>query len=270
MAEPSPLRPQPSALSPRLVEVADKPERPRAFWTALHESFLVPFRGHALYGLLGAPCLAVAAMVAGVVGTRLSMLSALVALVLAFAFVGTMLQVARRCLWATAVGERVPDPLPSDLMSDYVFTGAGVLIAQAVFGGISAWLSYQLIQRGAPELSIDGLWVFIGLYGVIGFALSAANGSATGYLDVARILRILVRAPVHVLVIAVLGAIVQGGAMYLAGQQMLAAMATGDFGTIFLSLGVVGFVVSFGTAYGAALTATMMGMLFYAKPEVAN
>jgi hypothetical protein len=46
--------------------------------------------------------------------------------------------------------------------------------------------------------------------------------------------------------------------------------ATGDAGTIFVSVGVVGFVLSFAATYGAALAATMMGMLFHAKPGVAD
>jgi hypothetical protein len=270
LAEPSRTRPQPDAPPPKLLATEEKPERPRAFWTALPEAFVVPFRGHALYGLLGAPVLAVCAMIAGVVGTRISVLSVLVALVFAFGFVGTMLQVARRCLWATAVGDRVPDALPSDLMSEYMFTGAGVVIAQGVLVGISGWIAMQLTSHGAPSWALDVFFLFISLYGVIGFALSAANGSASGYLDVLRILRILARAPIHVLAIAVLGAIVQGGAFYAAGLQLMGAMATGDFSTMFVSLGLVGFFIAFTAAYGAALSATMMGMLFYAKPDVAN
>lgn len=251
-------------------ELPEKLERPRAFWTALPEAFLVPFRGHAIYGLLGAPFLAVAAMLSVGVGMRMSMMAAVVGLVFMFGFVGTMLQVSRRCLWATAVGERVPDPLPTDLMSEYMFTGVGVVAAQGAFGGIAAWLSLQLVSRGAPDLLIDGFLIFVGLYGVIGFALSAANGSATGYLDVLRILRILAKAPLHVLMIAFLGALVQGGALVVAGLQLAAAAETGDTGNIFLSLGLVGFLLAFVATYGAALSATMMGMLFYAKPDVAN
>jgi hypothetical protein len=264
------VEPRPSARPPPSIDVREDTERPRAFWTALPEAFVVPFRGHAIYGLLGAPVLAVLAMVVAVYGIRMSFYAALMSLVLVFAFVGTILQLGRRCLWATAVGERVPDPLSSDYMSDYMFTGAAVTLSQGALAAGSTWLSNQMVGHGAAPWMLYAFWLFGSLYGVIGFALSAANSSASGYFDVARILRILMKAPIHVLTIANAGAVVQGGALFAAGLQLVAATATGDDGAIFVSVGIVGFLLAFAATYGAALTATMMGMLFHAKPSVAS
>jgi hypothetical protein len=165
----------------------------------------------------------------------------------------------------------MPAGLPSDFLSEYAFPGIGVVIVQGAIGGVLAWIGVRLVQSGVPMIVIDvGIGLFA-LYGVVGFALAAASRSAIGFLDLARIARILVRAPFEVITIAIVGAIVQGGAAMIAAAQFMAAFAKGGgIGSTLLALAGSTVVVSFAASYGSALSATMMGMLFWARPEVAR
>lgn len=261
-ARPTAVR-EPALLDTRTVEE----EAPRVFWSALPSAFLVPLRGPVLPGLFLAPLFMGAAVICSLLGSFVAIVGVVV---MSAAFIGVTLQVGHRCLWATAVGERIPASLPSGFLAEYAFPGMGVVIVQGLFGGAIGWLTLWARAQGVPMFVIQIAMLFFALYGVIGFALAAANRSAMGFLDVARIVRILVRAPLEVIAIAVIGAIVQGGAIALAAFQIGAAFGVGGIGTALLALAGSTLVLSFAAGYGSALAATMMGMLFWARPEVAG
>lgn len=221
-----------------------------------------------LPGLLGAPLCVGIAVLATILGT---FTSAVLVLVLMGAFLGITLQVSHRCLWATAVGERMPASLPTDFLSEYAFPGLGVMILVGILSALFGWAAAQTLAAGVPMLVVQLGALLFSLYVVIGFALSAASRSAMGYLDVPRIARILVKAPVPVLAIALIGALVQGGAATVAGMSLAAVVAAGaGIGGALLASAAAVYVISLAAAYGAALTATMMGMLFWARPDVAG
>jgi hypothetical protein len=262
--------PPPAASAPVTRTPVADPEvdaAPREFWSALPSAFLVPLRGPVIGGLFLAPLFMGAAVLCTILGT----ITALVGMLLmSSAFVGLTMQIANRCLWATAVGERMPAPLPSGFMSEYAFPGLGVVLVQGMIGGLVTWVALQARMHGVPEAAIDvGFGAFI-LYNVIGFALCAANRSAMGFLDVARIVQIMIRAPFEVLAIALIGGLVQGLVLVIVVAQAAAAMLLGGMGAALLAAMGVTCVVAFFLAYGSALSATMMGMLFWARPEVAN
>lgn len=242
-------------------------EAPRAFWSALPGAFLVPLRGPVLPALLIAPLFVGIAVLFVMFGFFVALAGALV---MSAAYLGTVLQVSHRCLWATATGERVPAPLPGDFLAEYAFPGVGMMVVQGVLGAGVGWLSAQAVAHGVSPALLQAGSVVLGLYGVIGFALAAASRSAFAFFDAPRILRILVRAPLQVLVIGAIGGVVQGGALALAAVQLGAGALTGSAGAALFTLAGALYVVSFAAAYGAALTATMMGMLFWARPDVAN
>ncbi len=267
LAPPS-RRPPPAAPSPSTSADPDGDASPRVFWSALPSAFLVPLRGPVLPGLVAAPICVGVAVLATIFGT---FTAAVLVLVLMAAFLGITLQVAHRCLWATAVGERMPATLPSDFLSEYAFPGLGVMILVGIFSALTGWAAAQGLAMGAPMLVVQAGFFLYALYLVIGFALSAASRSAIGYLDVPRIVRILVRAPVPVLAIAAIGALVQGGATAIAGAQFAAVMTDEPgIGAALLAAAFAVYLVALAAAYGAALTATMMGMLFWARPDVAG
>jgi hypothetical protein len=245
-------------------------EAPRVFWSALPGAFLVPLQRAVVGGLMLTPVCAFVAVVAATVGTFLLMLGLGVSLVASAAFMGIVMQVSHRCLWTTAVGEREPSSMSWSFLSDYVFPGIGMIAVQGGIGFLMNWGALWLTAQGAPRAVVMLLGLLAGLYFVIGFALSAANNSPMGYLDVGRIVRILARAPLEVLAIAAIGVLVQGVIAAVAVGQLGAAIASGNIGSTFLSVGGTIGLLSLGGAYGAALSATMMGMLFYARPEVAN
>lgn len=248
----------------------EKEEAPRAFWSALPSAFAVPLQRSVVGGLMLTPLCMFIAVVAATVGSFMLMLGLGVALAASAAFMGIVMQVSHRCLWATAVGEREPSSLSWSILSEYMFPGIGMLVVQGALGAMLQWGLVWLAANGVPHAVIVLVGVVGGLYFVIGFALSAANNSPMGYLDVARIVRILVRAPLEVLAIAAIGAALQGVIVAVAVGQLGAAIASGNIGNTFLSVGGTIGLLSLGGAYGAALSATMMGMLFYARPEVAG
>ena len=261
---------EPRDLPPAPVPREAPPDEgaPHAFWSALPAAFLVPLRGPVLPGLFMAPLF----MGVAVLFLVLGMFTAIVGmLVMTAAYVGVTLQVSHRCLWATAVGERMPASLPGGFLAEYAFPGLGVVLVQGVLGGLFAWVSARAAAHGVPMIALQIAGVIFALYSVIGFALAAANRSATGLLDAPRILRILVRAPLEVSAIAIIGGLVQGGAVLIAAGQFAAAVAAGGgIGPALLAVAGSVLVVSAAATYGTALTATMMGMLFWARPEVAN
>lgn len=259
----------PPRITPRVIDAPpEQEEAPRVFWTALPAAFLVPLRGPVLPGLFLAPLFMGAAVLCSILGTFMALAGVVV---MSSAFIGVTLQVSHRCLWATAVGERMPASLAGGFLADYAFPGLSVVIVQGMVGGVFGWGAMVARANGVPIIAIEVASLVFGLYGVIGFALAAANRSAMGFLDIARIVRILVRAPLEVIAIAAFGAIVQGGAIAIAVVQFAAAFASGGgIGSAVLALAGSTLVVSLAASYGAALTATMMGMLFWARPEVAG
>lgn len=265
---PSPAIAAPVPAAAASPSAPDRDEAPREFWSALPSAFLVPLRTPVLPGLLSAPLCVGIAVLATIFGT---FTSAVLVLVLMGAFLGITLQVAHRCLWATAVGERMPASLPTDFLSEYAFPGLGVMVLLGILSGLAGWGAAGMMAAGVPMFVVQLGALLYSLYVVIGFALSAASRSAIGYLDVPRIARILVKAPVPVVVIALIGALVQGGAAAIAGMQLAAVVAGGAGlgGTLVASAAAV-YVISLAAAYGAALSATMMGMLFWARPDVAG
>jgi hypothetical protein len=248
----------------------DKPERPRVFFRALPEAFLLPLRGPSLRGLGVASVLGASAMALGVLGLAVGPATVALAVALACGLVGLVLQIAGGCLWAAASGARTAAPLPGELMAHYLGPGLGIFVAQASLASFGTWAIDGLTIRGVPIALRVGFGIFLALYGVVGFALSAANGSARGYLDVARIVRVVVGAPVRVLFIGMIGGFVQSAAMLGATLQMLAAYETSAPLVLVLCLGVLGPAVSFAFAYGAAISAAMMGLLFHAKPDLSG
>ncbi len=245
----------------------DHEASPRVFWSALPSAFLVPLRAPVLPGLIAAPIFMALAVLFTVLGTFTAIVGTLV---LAAAFVGTTLQVSHRCLWATAVGERMPASLPSGFMAEYAFPGLGIVVMQAMIGGVVGWAGMRALSYGVPMIAIQLAMVLYALYAVIGFALAAASRSPLAFLDVVRIVRILVSAPAEVIVISIVGAIVQGGAVAIAVGQFAAAAEMGGIGLALLAALGSTLVVSFAASYGTAVTATMMGMLFWARPAVAG
>ena len=269
---PPPARVRVSAPAPASVPAPvdldhenDEPA-PRVFWSALPAAFLVPLRGPVLPGLIAAPVFMALAVLFTLLGTFTAIVGTLV---LAAAFVGTTLQVSHRCLWATAVGERMPASLPSGFMAEYAFPGLGIVVMQAMIGGVVGWAGMRALSYGLPMIAIQLAMVLYALYAVIGFALAAASRSPLAFLDVARIARILMRAPGEVIVISIVVAIVQGGAVVIAVGQFAAAAEMGGIGLALLAALGSTLVVSFAASYGTAVTATMMGMLFWARPAVA-
>ncbi len=207
-------------------------------------------------------------MALGVLGARSGAAFVAIGVATALGFVGLVLQLAGACLWATSSGEREPAPLPDALMDDYLYPGATVAIALGVLGAIGTYASSALAARGVPAAASGLVWAVLTLYAVIGFALSAANGSGSGYVDLVRALRLTVKAPLQLLTIAVLGAVLLGGAGTCATLLVALAGRTESALFVFLYVGVLGFVASFVLAYGAALTGTLLGVLFHAKPAL--
>lgn len=265
-----PASPSPAAPSPRLAERPEPaPEAPRVFWSALPAAFFVPLRRSVLPGLFLAPLFIGTAVFLSVLGSFMALVGVLV---MTAAYVGVTLQVSHRCLWATAVGERMPASLAGGdgFLADYAFPGLTVVIVQGMLTGIAAWGAFQAQIHGVPMVVLEGLGVLFGLYMVIGYAFAAAGRSAMGLLDVARIVRVLVMAPFEVIAIVLVGGLVQGTAIAIAIAQVAAVVTSGGgIGGALLAAAGATFVLGFVGAYGIALTATMMGMLFWARPEVA-
>lgn len=246
----------------------DRPERPRVFFRALPDALLFPLRPHARRGLALASLLSVGAMTLAVLGLRSGPLLVALSVAMAVGFVGLILQVAGSCLAAAARGESMPAPLPERLMDDYLYPGVGVAVALGVLGALTGYASIELAERGAPPFALGILWACVTLYGVIGFALSAANGSPIGYLDLGRIFRIVIRSPIRALVVGAVGSTLLGGAGLGAAWLITKSIETSEPLAIALYVGGLGSVVSLVASYGAALTGALMGVLLHAKPEV--
>jgi hypothetical protein len=261
--------PSPARHGRSIGGLPDRPERPRVFLRALPGAFLVPLRRPLWLGMAAAPPLGMIAMSLGIFGLDFG--SGLVALGVAFAvgLVGLLLQLAASCLAATASGERMPAPLPTRLMDDYLYPGAGALFALGVLAMLANAAWDALSQRGAPPAALAAGGVLVVVYAVLGLMLSAANGSAIAYLDVLRIVRITARSPIRALVVSTVGAVTLGGSALGALLLVAAAAHSGDPLVVTLYAGALG-LVSLAASYGAALTGALMGLLLYAKPEAAS
>lgn len=246
-------------------------ERPRVFFRALPDAFVLPLRSTLLRGHAAAPPIAALAMITGLLGLRCGpeIGPVLVALAVGMAagFVGVLLQLAGSCLATSAAGERKPLPLPGRLMDDYLRPGALVLLALGVLA-LGAWYAQtELVRLGASPIVMDVLAAFGVLYTVLGFALSAASGSAFGYVDLARILELVVRAPLRALTVAALGGALLGGAAIADAWLIVTAMHARTPLSFFTYTGGLGALAALGTSYAAAFTGSAMGLLLYATPR---
>jgi len=257
---------------PPVTGVADRgivPHEDLSFWALLPGAFLVPLQRTVLPGLFLGPCFAAAAVLFAV-ASGAGCLGVFGIALAGLAFVGVTLQMSNRCLWAAAVGERVPARLSVDVLPDYAIPAIGVLFVQAVGGSLVGFGSIFLVKHGVPPWALRIATVPFVLYGVTGFALSAARGSAIGYLDIGRIVGILSRAPVEVFAIAGVGALVEGAALSVAAVQIAGAVSTGSGGAMLFAAALAATLLAVAFTYGAALTATLMGLLFRARPGVAG
>jgi hypothetical protein len=266
------LRAQPSAPAPapRLA-----PRRPRALWPNLPNALVLPFRGGALHGTLGAPLVAAIAMLTLVVGLRADALrwtapALAVTAALTVVFLGLALQVARRCLVAAALGQSSTDDIPTHPMDDVVLPGFGVLVAQGLVGGATTWLTTLLRAQHATPLLLGLVWAAMALFSVVGLTLSAAHGSAVGYLDVGRMARLARGAPLAMATLAVIGAAVLG--LAAVGGLLVVDVATATRNALkFVTVaGAGGLAVTFVATYGMAATASVLGTLFWARPSIAR
>jgi hypothetical protein len=269
-----PLEDAAALLSPIRFASAEAAERerlrpPRVFLHALPKTLLLALDPVVLRGALLAGALGVTGIALGTAGLRfdLQLGPFLVTLgVLAGAgFVGLVLSLVATCLSAASLGERAPSALPGRLMEDYLRPGGGVFLVLGILGFIGNTIALRLATLHATRLTFGLLWAPFAIYGALGFVLSAANGSALGFVDGVRMGRLFTRAPGRAVAMLALVALLLGGSGLGLGRVLLLAASAPSFASSAFFLVVLAPIATLAFALAAAASGAVMGQLVYAN-----
>jgi hypothetical protein len=267
-----PLDPRPSS-SPAKFGRASTLARaganaPRVFFAALPRAIGLAFdgtmgRAHAMATLLGAVALGLAAT-----GLHLELelgpLLLALAVTAAIGFAGLVLQITSACVSAAAMGDRAPSALPGRLMDDYLRPGSGVFAVLAAIAWLASEAMDELALLRATRLTYSLFLAVVAIYVALGMALSAANGSALGFVDLGGARR-LFSAPTRGLAVAGLGGIALGGSVIALGRLATIAATASSTSSFTLCVLVLGPIACCAVSLGAAVTGAVMGQAAYAS-----
>lgn len=168
-------------------------------------------------------------------------------------------------LSARVLGAAQPAELPGRLMDDYLRPGGSVLVVVLGLALLTSEGWSQLVLMRATRLTLGLFTGVVATYGALGFVLSAASGTAFGFLELGRMLQLFDRRPLRGLTVVALGALSLGAAgLGLARVALAAALAPSSSAALFDAL-ALGTPLAFVAGVGAASTGAALGQLFYAN-----
>jgi hypothetical protein len=150
-------------------------------------------------------------------------------------------------------------------VEDYVRPGLGAAIATSTLGIATVVITSDLRSRGAPTLLLLAIAGSMAGLLVLGFVLSAATGSTLGFLSAPRMVRVVLRAPLRVMVVIAIGS----GPIAAVGGASASLWATTHARmllTVVVDAAIAAPLVAL-ASYLAIVTASAMGLLAYADPE---
>lgn len=264
---PAPVRATPS-LEAR-EPVVSAPQAPRVFFPALLSALVSPFVRTHLGALAVAAALLGGAVALGALGLReeleLGPLLLALAVTASSLGIGVVMQVVASALSARVLGAAQPAELPGRLMDDYLRPGGSVLVVVLGLALLTSEGWSQLVLMRATRLTLGLFTGVVATYGALGFVLSAASGTAFGFLELGRMLQLFDRRPLRGLTVVALGALSLGAAgLGLARVALAAALAPSSSAALFDAL-ALGTPLAFVAGVGAASTGAALGQLFYAN-----
>ncbi|AKF05313.1 hypothetical protein [Sandaracinus amylolyticus] len=290
-AAPAPRRSAPPASSPPPVAPAatEEPEGESlvTFFASLPRTLLTPLRGGALRWLLRTVLLAIGFVLLATAGTGLLLMRSYTGLSVSVLgmlagsafWIGHLFSWFRACLWAVLGREEGPDPPPDfdgDDLYARVFDGAVVIVAFVVpnVGLLLSGASSDPTALAAGELPMQLVVanLLLAVHVPIGLTLMATRHSRLAYFDVLGAIKLVIGAPIHLIVVLAVWAFVTrvagAGVLAMALGATAAAEAGAPAALLWVGLPVAGLVLLVLTMLQWGVLGAAMGAVCRAKPRL--
>jgi hypothetical protein len=246
-------------------------DRPRVFFPAIGAAARLPFGAPLRLPMVASPVLGALTVALAALGLhgdeRTGPLCVALAVAAAVGLMGLVHQIASSCAAASSSGDDRAAPMPGRLMQDYLIPGTFALAITSALGAGATYAAITLLAMRATLTLMTIFWSAVTIHAVLGLAITAAGRSPIGYLDFARIFRLIAHAPLETLSMVTIGGGLVGGAGFGVAQAFLLAITQPSAsGLAIAALAIALPCAAIGT-YGAALVGALTGLLLRAKPD---